>query len=263
MGSTVAAASGPGQAPNDTAAGGAESLRARVAELERERDQLVAVVDVQREIAGGAHYLDVLQSVTQVLGRSFSLDRCSVYLAGGPSEARLVASFENPAIRNLVVDLDRYPELRRVFATGEPLYIKDAARDSSLAAAHDAFALRNVGAIAVVPIKSRGATLGAIFLRTDRDAAHGFSAHDVRFAGVVADLAAQALHNARRADTPPRPAPAVSTPDPRRELLLAFVARLLARDAEAAPPVAPAAAAEVDRLAEVVLRVIGEEAVRA
>jgi len=40
----------------------------------------------------------------------FGLDRCSIYLAGEvAAEARLVATYEDPTLRNLVVDLDRYP----------------------------------------------------------------------------------------------------------------------------------------------------------
>ena len=59
--------------------------------------------------------------------------------------------------------------------------------------------LRNVRAIVVAPIRWRGAVIGAIFLRTERDAAP-FSESDVRFCQVVASLTAKALRNAHRFD---------------------------------------------------------------
>jgi uncharacterized protein YigA (DUF484 family) len=248
------------------------SLRGRVAELERERDQLVAVVDIQREMAAAATYVDVLQAIVRILGRSFALDRCSIYLAGTPGEARLVASFENPAIRNLVVDLARYPELRRALEGGEPVFIADAAQDAALAPARDALALRNVGAIAVVPMRWRSATIGAIYLRSDRDAPAPLSEPDVRFCQVVAALAAQALHNARQAGGGPRLTPGGTAvappagPDAERTALLAFIRRLLERHASAAPGGAaallPRTEEELDRLVEVALRVIGDDATR-
>ena len=51
--------------------------------------------------------------------------------------------------------------------------------------------------IVVVPIQWQGAVIGAIFLRTDRDA-EPFSDADVRFCQVVASLTAKALRNAHR-----------------------------------------------------------------
>ena len=39
---------------------------------------------------------------------------------------RLVASYEDPTIRNLIVDLNRYPELKRAFESGETVFIPDA-----------------------------------------------------------------------------------------------------------------------------------------
>ena len=110
---------------------------------------------------------------------------------------RLVASYEDPGIRNYVVDLDRYPELRRALQTGETVFIADAATDPSLGPARWALAARKVKTITVIPISWRGAAIGAIFLRTFRDGP-SFSAADLQFCQVVANLTAKALRNAHR-----------------------------------------------------------------
>ena len=258
-------------APDDSAAGvptagrpaaetAAVELHPRLAELARERDQLAAVVEIQREMLAAASPGEVLQTVTRTLGASFALDRCSIYLAGAPGEARLVASYENPAIRNLVVDLERYPELRRALDSGTLVFIPDARQDAALASAHDALAMRNVGAIAVVPMRWRERTLGAIFLRTDRDAQGSLSAADLRFCEVVAALAAQALFSEPRADAPP--GPAAGSADGQRAAVLAFVRRLLER-AEPAAASAPAhGAAALDQLVDATLRELAREAGR-
>jgi GAF domain-containing protein len=108
-----------------------------------------------------------------------------------------VASYEDPGIRNYVVDLDRYPELRRALQTGETVFIADAATDPSLGPARWALAARKVKTITVIPISWRGNAIGAIFLRTFRDGP-SFSAADLQFCQVVANLTAKALRNAHR-----------------------------------------------------------------
>src|SRR5512142_2228982 len=106
----------PPQSPTQAFDGRAEEvsrLRARVAELQRERDHLVAIVDILQEISSSLHFVDILQTIARKLGEACGLDRCAIFLSGEHQEVRLVASYEDPAIRNLVVDLNRYPELKR------------------------------------------------------------------------------------------------------------------------------------------------------
>src|SRR5881409_3732135 len=141
------------------------ALEARVAELERERKHLLAIIEILKEVSTSLHFIDILQGIARKLGEAFGLDRCSIFLAerGGRS-VRLVASYEDPGIRNYVVDLDRYPELRRALQTGETVFIADAATDPSLGPARWALAARKVKTITVIPISWRGTAIGAIFL---------------------------------------------------------------------------------------------------
>ena len=175
-----------------------ERLQSRVQALEQERKHLLAVIEILQEIGGTLHFADIVQSVALRLGETFGLDRCSIFLAerGGPS-VRLVASYEDPAIRNYVVDVERYPELRRALQTGETVFIADVATDPSLSPARGALAARRVKTITAIPISWRGNAIGAILLRTFRDGP-SFSAADLQFCQVVANLTAKALRNAHR-----------------------------------------------------------------
>ena len=175
-----------------------ERLQSRLTALEQERKHLLAVIEILQDVGGSLHFAEVVQSVTLRLGETFGLDRCSIFLAErGGNSVRLVASYEDPGIRNYVVDLDRYPELRRALQTGETVFIADAATDPSLGSARWALAARKVKTITVIPISWRGSAIGAIFLRTFRDGP-SFSAADLQFCQVVANLTAKALRNAHR-----------------------------------------------------------------
>jgi len=244
-------------------------LRSRVAELQRERDHLVAIVDILQEISASLHFVDILQAIARKLGQAFGLDRCAIFLAGEKDEVRLVASYEDPTIRNLLVDLTRYPELKRAFESKETVFIPDAASDPMLRNIKTTLDTRNVRSIVVVPIQWQGAVIGAIFLRTERDA-EPFSDADVHFCQVVASLTAKALRNAHRFETALRSQKQVARSQRRSELqriaLIAYVRRLLDRyttseDHMWAETLLPKASdEELERLVTVAMQVLDEEA---
>ncbi|MFI5235047.1 MAG: GAF domain-containing protein [Gemmatimonadales bacterium] len=238
-------------------------LKARVQALEMERRQLLTVVEILEEIGGAPQFTDIVQAVARQLGQALGLDRCSIFMAekGGRS-ARLVASFEDPSIRNYMVDLDRYPELRRALETGQTVVIPDAEIDPELHAAQKTLKDRKVKSITVVPIRWRGVAIGAIFLRTFRDG-QSFSESDIRFVEVVASLTAKALRNAHRIQRlQERRGDGSAAASRERSVLAEFLRRLLtqaaARGGDTALP--HATAEELDRLVGVTLTVLAQEA---
>jgi GAF domain-containing protein len=244
-------------------------LRARLAEVQRERDHLIAVVDILQEISASLHFVDILQTIARKLGDAFGLDRCAIFLTGEQNEVRLVASYEDSSIRNLVVDINRYPELRRAFESGETVFIPNATADPMLKPVWPQLERRNVRSIVVVPLQWQESIIGAIFLRTDRDA-RPFSDADVRFCQVIASLTAKALRNAHRFESLMRQQQDVSASHRRAELqriaLLAFLRRLHERFAASedhtwAETLLPKASdEELERLVQVAMQVFEEEA---
>jgi uncharacterized membrane protein YukC len=110
--------------------------------------------------------------------------------------------------------------------------------------------------------------IGAIFLRTDRDA-QPFSDADVRFCQVVASLTAKALRNAHRFEALMRGQQDASQDQHRSDLqrvaLIAFIRRLLQRYTKSddhvwAETLLPKASdEELERLVTVAMQVIDEE----
>lgn len=241
-------------------------LQARVQELEQERKHLLAVIEILEEVSGTLHFVDILQAITRKLGEAFGLDRCSIFLAErGGSTARLVASYEDPSIRNYVVDLERYPELKQALQSGETVFIPDAASDPALKHIKSSIASRKVKSITVVPITWRGVAIGAIFLRTFRDGPT-FSDADVRFTQVVGSLTAKALRNAYRYERlVERQAQAQGRQsDVERIALISFLKRFLdafhQREGTSAEGLLPQSSGEeLDRLVEIAMAVVAEE----
>ncbi len=245
-----------------------QQLQRRVEELESQHKQLVTVLEILEGIADSTHFVDILQTITQQLGDLYGLDRCSIYLAERRgATARLVASFEDPTIRDWVVDLDNYPELKRALRSGETVFLPDAPSDPRLKHIKGALTKRGAKSITVVPITWRGAVIGAIFLRTFRDGPT-FSDQDLRFCKIIGSLTARALRNAYRYERLEQQH-AASSDDARRAnrervALVGFVRRLMdafgARDEGwDEDSLSARAGKELDRLTDVAMTVIREE----
>ncbi|MGH7560686.1 MAG: GAF domain-containing protein [Gemmatimonadales bacterium] len=243
-------------------------LQNRVNALERERKQLLALLDIFKEISGSLHYVDIVQTVARRLGNTFGLDRCSVFLAErGGGAVHLVASYEDPGIRNHVVDLSRYPELRRALETGEVVIIPDATRDPSLAGVFAVLSSRRVQSITVVPMTWRGTAIGAIFLRTFKDGAE-LAQQEIEFCRVVADLTARSLrqaHHFERLQARRDGGDAALSAERERAALIGFLRRFLSAfgDRDGARDeglLARASSSELDRLVGVALTVLTSEA---
>jgi GAF domain-containing protein len=245
------------------------SLEADVAELRRERDHLVATVEILQAVSDSLDFEDVLQAVARKLGETFGLDRCSIFLTSDAEEVRVVASYEDQSVRNLVVDIRRYPELQRALESGETVFIPDAMQEPMLEQVRHTLDLRKVRSIIVVPMRWRGMVIGAIFLRTERDGS-SFSESDVRFCQAVAALTSKALHNAHRYEAA-LSATQASSRSPRdaglqRVALVAFLRRLLDRYAQTEDQawsetlLPETSEEELQRLVTVTMKVIEEDA---
>lgn len=237
-------------------------------EREREHLHLITLVDILQEITGTLNFVDILQTITQKLGETFGLDRCSIFLSEQSGKtARLVASYEDPSIRNYVVDLGRYPELKRSLDSGEVVFIPDAQDDPSLKHIRGALSDRQVKTITVVPITWRRVAIGAIFLRTDRDG-RAFSEEDIAFTQAVAAVAAKALRVVYRYDRLLRrheeQTEAARRAERERIALLAYLRRVLESAAErpgqqSEEQLGRTVVDELDRLVDITMAVLAEE----
>ena len=253
----------PSRFPTTTAA---ERLQSRIEELEAERRRLLTVIELLRELAGCLNYRDIVQVVARRMGYALNLDRCSIFLTDrGRDAVHLVASYEDPGLRNQQVDLTAYPELRRALESGQVVNIPDVIHEPALEPFQDSLASRRVQSITVVPLMWRSAPIGAIFLRTDRSRPP-LDPSDVQWSKLVADVTARALrtaHRFERLEARQRGSRAALLAERRRTALFQFVERLLVAfgKEERADDVMPqASSAEIDRMVSVALAVLRREA---
>src|SRR6266699_1117873 len=103
-------------------------LRAR-GEVREARDALRTrdlLFDIFQEVSAALRADEIFQTLVRRVGQAFGLTHCSFVLtAPGEDKGRVVAVYENPAIRDLRVELDRYPEILEAIRTERPVVVHD------------------------------------------------------------------------------------------------------------------------------------------
>lgn len=179
-------------------------LRSR-ADLREARDSLRTrdlLFDIFQDVSAALRADEIFQTLVRRVGQAFGLRHCSFVLtAPGEDHGRVVAVYENPAIRDLRVELERYPEIQEAIRTEQPVVIHDVHSHPLFDSIRRRWAqqqiLVNVQSAAALPVFVQGRAAGVFFLRTiqgDPD----LRPQDVAFANTIAQAAARVLENEER-----------------------------------------------------------------
>jgi diguanylate cyclase (GGDEF)-like protein len=165
----------------------------------RSRDLLF---DIFQEVSAALRADEIFQTLVRRVGQAFGLSHCSFVLtAPGDDKGRVVAVYENPAIRDLRVDLGRYPEIQEAIRTERPVVIQNVHEDPLFATIRQHWNQQqievNVQAAVALPVFVQGRAAGVFFLRTEKGDPQ-LRAADVAFANTIAQAAARVLENEER-----------------------------------------------------------------
>ena len=165
----------------------------------RARDLLF---DIFQEVSSALRPDEIFQTLVRRVGQAFGLSHCSFVLTTpGDDKGRVVAVYENPAIRDLRVDLARYPEIQEAIRTERPVVIHDVHEHPLFAAIRQHWTQQqvdvNVQSAVALPVFVQGRAAGVFFLRTEKGDPQ-LRAADVAFANTIAQAAARVLENEER-----------------------------------------------------------------
>ena len=152
-----------------------------------------ALVALLQELTTNLPQRDLLQVLVRQVATGLRIPRCSIIFGKpGGSRATVAAASENPMLRDLPVDIDRYPEIRQALSTGEVVLVEDAAAHPL----YESVSGTETTSSLVLPFSLRGERAGVFFLRTgpgDPPLGHA----DLRFAARVVESAAAAIEKSQ------------------------------------------------------------------
>ena len=166
----------------------------RIEQARREQD-LAVLLDLTAHYAAALDVATLLHDVTRQLAEELSIDRCALVLVDEErDQGHIVAASDDRALRDVRIELTRYPEIREAVRTGEPVVVDDVESHPLLGEVKEAVARRGISALAAIPLTVQNKTLGVLLLRAGGGR---FSPQEINFAWTVAHATAIALRNAR------------------------------------------------------------------
>jgi two-component system, cell cycle response regulator len=158
------------------------------------------VVDILHEVTDSLKPDEIYHILTRRVARALHLSKCAIVQSQpGDPFGILVAASENPMLRNLEIQLARYPEIRKALETRQPVFVSDVHSDPLYEDvrkqwARDRITVPTRSAIAL-PFFIKSELRGVFFLRTTDDDPH-LSKDDVVFADTVIKGAVSAIERA-------------------------------------------------------------------
>lgn len=155
---------------------------------------------ILQEITATLSPEEIFQVLVRRVAQGLRISKCSILLTNADAPfATVVAAYENPTLRDMRVDLGRYPEIRQALERGAPVLIASIESDPILAPARAEWEETGRGLPAtsaiVVPFGLRNGQNGVFFLRTaGEDPA--LNVQDLEFANQVIRAAVASLEKA-------------------------------------------------------------------
>jgi PAS domain S-box-containing protein len=153
------------------------------------------LIEITSKLVGTGDLLYSLFDMVTILSRELNATRGSVVLVRQEGDLGLViASSDNSEIQDLVIQLEAYPEIRKVVETGKPLIVTDISESMVLKDVLPTLQSKQVHSIALFPITEKDCVLGVIFLRYAQSRSD-FHQRELVFCQTVANATAIALRN--------------------------------------------------------------------
>ena len=164
-------------------------------QLEREKRDLLAILDISNAITSTLDSRDVLYSIVKKISEIIDVNRCSIVrIDADGHRGFVVATNEDPNIFNIPIDLKKYPEIMKVLETKEMVVINDIDKDPIVASVRNHLSKTLFHSLLVLPVIMKQNVIGTILLRTART--RPFEVREIQFCQIIANAAANALINA-------------------------------------------------------------------
>lgn len=165
-------------------------------EVEEDNRKLETLLEITNAVSATLDPSEVLNTIVNRVAEVTDAIRCSIVLIVRGDEGYVLASHEDPSIKELKIDLKKYPEIQQVMKTKSPLAIADLVNHPLMKEVKGCIEGFEGMSVLIVPIVFNDEVLGTLFLRSRRTDI-GFARKEIDFCKIVANASFHALKNAR------------------------------------------------------------------
>lgn len=173
-------------------------LRQAMDQLGRKEKDAQVVLELTQALASNLDFRGILFTVVQRLAEVARVDRVSIVLVREQENVGyVVAASDDEQLRDLPIDLTKYPEVQQVLSSGSPFVVEDASTHPLMEIVRSGGLGRKAkfASLCIVPILYEGRPMGVLFLRSRRPGA--FGEREVALCRTISSAMAIALRNAR------------------------------------------------------------------
>ena len=171
-------------------------LRAAMEQLGKKEKDAQVVLELTQALASNLDFRGILFTVVQRLAEVAKVDRVSIVLVREQENVGyVVAASDDEQLRDLPIDLVKYPEIQQVLASNAPLVVEDAATHPLMEIVRTSKQASTFSSLCILPILYEARPMGVLFLRSRRPGA--FGGRELALCQTIASAMAIALRNAR------------------------------------------------------------------
>jgi len=161
-----------------------------------DNQNLKSILEITNAIGDTLDTSEILDIIVHHVARVLDAYRCSIVMVGEGDKGYVLVSNDAPEVKDLQIDLGRYPEIREVIRTRDPISLDDIKTHPLMQEVGDLIKDLDYTSIMVVPVTFKEHTLGTLFLRARRKN-RGFTAKEIEFCQIVANASYHAFKNAK------------------------------------------------------------------
>lgn len=155
--------------------------------------ELEALLHISTALTSTDNRQEVLHLLVHEIAEVVGVVRCSVILSDETKPiGRIVATHDNPSLKEIRIELKKYPEIEESLQTGGVVFIPDVLTDLRMAPVLPKIKQLDIRSILIIPMVYHEQILGTLFLRTSR-ARRSFTKTELLFCQVAARIGANAL----------------------------------------------------------------------
>lgn len=172
---------------------------------QNDADSRRKLVDILHEVTGDLSVTELYHLLVRRAARALDVSHCSIVLSRpGDDTALVVAAYENPKLNQLTIQLDRYPELKAAFESGQPVLVEDIDTHALYEGVRQVWGIEGleipIHSVIALPFSVERGQYGVFLVRRTRDQDR-FGPPDLEFAQAVITAAVAVIQRAQMVES--------------------------------------------------------------
>ncbi len=168
--------------------------RALYADMAQDKKNIETVLDITKAVSSTLDARLVLRTIVCKIAEITGARRCSILLVSGGNIGYVLASNDGPEIKDLKIDLTKYPEVIEAIKIRKHLIVEDMPNHPLMIEIKGLISELEGMSVLVVPIAFGEDVIGTLFLRAHKRA---FGEKEIELCRIAANASYPALRNAR------------------------------------------------------------------